>query len=107
MFQSRPEFQEFLSNVSEKVVIILFTASWCGPCKKAKPLIYEYLKQNPQYKYMEIDYDEHSQFAGLLRVSSIPSMLGYVNGERESTCFSSNSIHIKTFFEQIQNALNK
>lgn len=107
MFQSRTEFQEFLNNIPEKVVIILFTASWCGPCKKAKPLIYQYIKQNPQYKYLEIDFDEHSQFAALMRVSSIPSMFGFVNGERESTCFSSNNLHITTFFDQIQNALNK
>ena len=45
--ESKQDFENVLRNKTDKV-IFKFTADWCGPCKKAKPIIDENLKKLPE-----------------------------------------------------------
>ena len=41
------------------IVILKFTADWCGPCKKIKPFCEEYNKKKPEnVSFYEIDVDD-------------------------------------------------
>lgn len=102
MFENKQELQEYLNNNADKIIIMLFTATWCGPCKYAKPIIKEHLENNPEYVYIEIDYDEYNHFTSLMRVKSIPSMFAFIKGQREVVCLNSNKHHIDRFFDEIK-----
>lgn len=51
-----------LSELKGKVVMLQFTASWCGVCRKEMPFIendiWQKHKQNPNFVLMAIDRDE-------------------------------------------------
>ena len=51
-----------LSDLKGKVVMIQFTASWCGVCRKEMPLIESDIrlkhKNNPEFVLIGIDYKE-------------------------------------------------
>ena len=51
------------------LILIKFTADWCGPCKKIKPLVDQYLEELPEDKvhYYEIDIDEHLDVYAFLK----------------------------------------
>ena len=102
MFHSKQEFKTFLDKNKNSVIIILFTATWCTPCKKSKPIIHEHLKKHPEYIYIEIDYDEYNTFASIMKVRSIPSMFAYINGEKEHVCLNSSRLHIDDMFQKIE-----
>jgi len=66
-----------ISVLKDKKCLILFyfTASWCGPCQKIKPLIQkmsEGLDNNKVEIYM-IDIDENDELALELKVKSVPT----------------------------------
>ena len=50
----RNEFKQFL--LTNKNFVIKFTATWCGPCKTAKPIIDNYFNQSKQYLDMVLIY---------------------------------------------------
>lgn len=60
--------------------LIHFTAEWCGPCKKLKPLIDEYIKTNSNIEYVKVDIDTDPTTANKYDVLAIPTLI-LVNSE--------------------------
>ena len=66
-----------LSDLKGKVVMIQFTASWCGVCRKEMPFIEKdiwlKLKENPDFALYGIDLKEDAEatekFAGMIPVT--------------------------------------
>lgn len=45
----------------DKVVLIDFWATWCGPCKQVKPMVVELAKKNPSLVVLSVSIDEDKQ----------------------------------------------
>lgn len=79
--ESKADFECVLRNKKDKA-IFKFTADWCGPCKKAKPIIDENVKRLPEsILFNEVDIDESIEVYGMLKakrlVTSIPALICY------------------------------
>lgn len=55
--------------------LLHFTADWCQPCKKIKPLIDEYIAANPEINYSRIDIEEDFDTAKAYQVMGIPTLV--------------------------------
>ncbi|MEM9097540.1 MAG: thioredoxin [Pseudomonadota bacterium] len=66
----------------EVPVIVDFWAPWCGPCKTLTPTLEEAVRQaGGKVKLVKVNVDENQMVAGQLRVQSIPSVFGFVDGQ--------------------------
>ncbi len=67
---------------SEKLTLVDFWATWCGPCRKLSPVIDEIAQEfNDKVKFVKIKADENLQTAQKYSISGVPSLLIFKNGE--------------------------
>jgi thioredoxin 1 len=59
--------------------ILYFTADWCNPCKKVKPIVEE-LNNDSAVKFQFIDVDQEIEMAKNMNVRSIPTFIVIENG---------------------------
>ena len=66
---------------SEKIVLLDFWASWCGPCRMVSPIVDEIAEEMPEIKVGKVNVDEEGELALRFQVMSIPSLFVFKNGE--------------------------
>lgn len=73
------EFDSFLNF--HGVVVIDFTATWCGPCKLIAPLMDKLAEEyEGQAKVAKVDLDQNKSLAKRLGIRSIPAVMIYKDG---------------------------
>lgn len=76
--------QNFESEVlqSDKPVLVDFWATWCGPCRMLAPVIAELAEEyEGRARVGKVNVDEQQALAVRYRVSSIPTVIVFKNGE--------------------------
>ena len=69
---------------SEKIVLIDFWASWCGPCRMMSTVIDEIAEEmGENIKVGKINIDEEKELAIKYDVMSIPTFIVFKNGNEE------------------------
>jgi thioredoxin len=59
--------------------ILYFTADWCNPCKKVRPIVEE-LNRDSAVKFQFIDVDQETDMAKNMNVRSVPTFVVIENG---------------------------
>ena len=66
---------------SEKLVLLDFWASWCGPCRMVSPIVDEIAAERSDIKVGKINVDEQPELAAQFGVMSIPTLFVMKNGK--------------------------
>ncbi len=67
---------------STSPVLVDFSATWCGPCKKLEPIVHELAGDyEGRLKVVKVDVDRAPQTAARFAVMSVPTILLFQNGE--------------------------
>ena len=73
-------FDELLQ--SEKLVIVDFWATWCGPCRMLSPLLDEVeAEMEDQVEVVKVNVDDADEIAMRYRIMSIPTLLFFKNSQ--------------------------
>lgn len=80
---SMSEFQGVLNGSPNKLVVVDFTATWCGPCRAIAPH-YESLSHRYQNRarFLKVDVDEAQDVAQFCSVSAMPTFHFYRDGRK-------------------------
>ena len=77
------EVQHIMQMNAGRLIVIDFTATWCGPCKAIKPKFHELAVQRPDVIFLEIDVDDpdHEQTCSAFKVTAMPTFKYIRNGQ--------------------------
>ena len=60
---------------SDKIVLIDFWASWCGPCRMLSPTVDAIAEEREDVKVCKVNVDKEGELASAFNVSSIPMLV--------------------------------
>ncbi|MBE6793416.1 MAG: thioredoxin [Ruminococcaceae bacterium] len=66
---------------TDKVVLLDFWATWCGPCQMIAPILEEVAEECPDATIGKIDVDKEQELAMSFRIESIPTLIVMKNGK--------------------------
>lgn len=78
--KSVEDFTNYVEK-SNKVVLVDFYATWCGPCKMQAPIIDKIASEkNEKVDVFKVDVDELTEIAVKYNITSIPTLMLFKGG---------------------------
>lgn len=77
---TKSNFEQEVAN-SDKVVLIDFWATWCGPCRMVGPIVDEIALERDDIKVCKVNVDEEQELAAQFKIMSIPTLVVMKDGK--------------------------
>lgn len=66
----------------DKLVLVDFYATWCGPCKKMAPFLKDMAHEEEGYlKIVKVDADENEALSSEMQITGLPTLILYKNSK--------------------------
>ena len=67
---------------NDKLVLVDFFATWCGPCHMIAPILDQVSRESDgNYEIYKVDVDQNEMLARKYGIMSIPTMMLFKNGQ--------------------------
>jgi thioredoxin 1 len=66
---------------TDKLVLVDFYATWCGPCKKLSPILEEVATEHDEIKLIKVDVDQNPNLSQQFSITAMPTLVVIKNGE--------------------------
>jgi len=95
------DLESYFVSHPESLVIIDFTASWCGPCQMVAPYYEQLSEEFPDIVFLKVDVDECQDIAMKYDVSAMPTFLFLKQGEVVDRMMGANLPKLKEMMEDL------
>ena len=65
----------------ERLTMVDFSATWCGPCRMLEPILGELASELPSVDFLKLDVDRSQQIAIRYGVQAVPTLLVLQHGK--------------------------
>jgi len=79
---SSGEWRRHLTTSGAKLIVVDFTAVWCGPCKMISPKFVELSSQYPSVIFLKVDVDKNRDIATECGIKAMPTFQFYKNNTK-------------------------
>ncbi|KAK7206532.1 thioredoxin [Myxozyma melibiosi] len=98
MIKDIKSLDEFRSAIGEdKISVIDFYATWCGPCKVIAPKVHAFSEEFTEgIAFYKIDVDEVADVAAEVGVRAMPTFMLFKNGQKIKEVVGANPPALKS-----------
>ncbi|XP_011176206.1 thioredoxin-like protein 1 [Solenopsis invicta] len=93
-------FNGELTNAGQKLVVVDFTASWCGPCQRIAPIFEQLSLKYPKAVFLKVDVDKCAETASTQDVSAMPTFIFYRRRTRLGHCQGADPVGLESKIQQ-------
>uniref|UniRef100_A0A7S2WLZ4 Thioredoxin n=1 Tax=Eucampia antarctica TaxID=49252 RepID=A0A7S2WLZ4_9STRA len=90
------EFQELMEQSSSKLVVIDFTATWCGPCQMIAPVFEKMSDEFTDVIFIKVDVDKADTIAQKCGIKAMPTFQYYKDGKKVDEICGADAAKIKS-----------
>ncbi|XP_019372588.1 PREDICTED: thioredoxin-like [Gavialis gangeticus] len=95
------EFEAELAAAGDKLVVIDFSAIWCGPCKMIKPFFHGLVEKYKNVVFLEVDVDDAQDVAEHCQIKCMPTFLFYKSGKRVKEFSGANKEKLEEHIKEL------
>merc|ERR1712070_104838 len=77
---TKKAFDACLADAGDKLVVVDFTATWCGPCQRIAPVFVTLAEEFPDVVFVKVDVDDNDETAQACGISCMPTFQFYKEG---------------------------
>ncbi|KAG2226564.1 hypothetical protein INT45_005050 [Circinella minor] len=97
--KSLDKFKELISG--DKLVVVDFHATWCGPCKLIAPKFKKFAEEYTDAIYAKIDVDEVPDVAAEYSVRAMPTFMFFKKGEKVGEVVGANAVNVENKIKEL------
>ncbi|KAL3817167.1 hypothetical protein ACHAXA_006167 [Cyclostephanos tholiformis] len=87
--------------LQDKLTVVDFTATWCGPCKMIAPFFKEMSEEmGTRVQFVKVDVDDNPEAAQKYGVSAMPTFLFVKGGEVVDRLMGANTERLRELIEE-------
>ena len=79
---TKTEFEDKVISKKDKVSLVDFFATWCGPCQMLTPVLEKISEERNDFDIYKIDVDEEMELAIKYGVEVVPTMIIFKDGNQ-------------------------
>ena len=87
---SDKDFNQKLEKAGNKLVIVDFHATWCGPCKMIAPVFQQLSIKYPDVVFLKVDVDTCTTTAEKYEVTAMPTFMAFRSMTKIDICKGAN-----------------
>ncbi|KAI1314622.1 Thioredoxin-like protein 1 [Mortierella claussenii] len=100
---SQADYQSILSAAgATKLVVVDFTAAWCGPCQTIKPIFEKLSTQYRHVVFVKVDVDQFQEVAAVAGVTSMPTFQFFKASKKIAELKGANPSELERLVKQHQ-----
>lgn len=89
-----------MQQAGGKLVVVDFSAVWCGPCQHIKPVYHALSSEFPDVVFLEVDEALNRAMIGALGVRGFPTFHFYLNQSKVDELVGADPGHLRAKIEQ-------
>eukprot|EP00668_Euglena_longa_P011153 GGOE01013535.1.p1 GENE.GGOE01013535.1~~GGOE01013535.1.p1 ORF type:complete len:115 (-),score=33.43 GGOE01013535.1:139-453(-) len=96
--KTKKEFDDCISE--NPLVIVDFTAAWCGPCQNIAPKFVEFSEKYTSAKFVKVDVDDNADTAQSEDINAMPTFIVYKDGKKVDELCGANPAKLEELIKK-------
>ncbi|XP_053975218.1 thioredoxin-like protein 1 [Hylaeus anthracinus] len=101
------QFVGEMAVVGTKLVVVDFTATWCGPCQRIAPIFEQLAAKYPNAVFLKVDVDKCAGTAATYGVTAMPTFIFFRNQSKLGMCQGADPVGLESKIQQFYGSGSK